>query len=786
MGEDQQAADTAGGGAKGAHTVTRLVRRALRDAVRTPPAQLPRLTLPAETSPRAVLGGICAGIADRRGRSPALVRLLFVALLLPALAYPVIWLVRIARRPEAHGRDRANRQLFLALTAAAVTALNTAQALAQGLPVTVALAAALLLGPPVALVGRSPLAAWRWLTAILPAVLVGMRLVPAAFVEPPLAAIACYLPLLFAVGTQYPRHVVAGVGGCTAAMVVVSGAVADADAAVLVWSIVVAAVVLIAGDNVRMRREAAAGWSPASDDDVRPERRRAPIPVWDGVLDALWRAPTARPGGPIRLPEHPRRPRAGRLVAGVCQALAGGSPRRAAALRVLFAAGCLLGFTGGVLYLLFWLVLPAGPADSGAADGGADAQGEGAGGTRRPASTREFLAWLVLFAVGAAVASLATVQIVAFFSASAPVAVVFGLALGLPLAVLPRSPLLTWRFMAIGLFALLFLAALVGGGEPLPASLSRALSPTIMWPWPVAVLLALPVVLYLVAISYPRRITVGVGTVTVVFDLLAASLLWGTPLLQTLWLAAVAVAVLAYGHNVRARHAAQRELAQESALRRQDRARQAVLEERSRIARELHDVVSHHMSLIAIQAEAAPYKYPGLTPETTATFHTIRDTARDALTEMRRVVGLLRADGEGAERAPQPGLEQLPDLVSGARQAGMRVTVELAAPPADLPSAIGLSAYRIVQESLSNAGRYAPGADVHVEVSRADHLLVVRVRNSRTDHPAAAPDLDSGGHGLVGMRERVAMLGGALSAGPLAGGGFEVHARLPLADPPTG
>ncbi|MFC7327684.1 histidine kinase [Marinactinospora rubrisoli] len=782
MGEDQRTADTTGGAANDAHTVSGLVRRALRDAVRTAAAELPRFTLPTVTSPRAVLGGICAGFADRRGWPLLLVRLMCVVLLLPALAYPVVWLVRIGQRPEAHGRDRANRQLFLALVAAAVTAADTAQLGDAGLPTTLAAVAGLLLGLPVILVGRSPLVAWRWLTAALPAVLFVMRALPGVFVEPPLATIACYLPLLFLVGTQYPRHVVAGVGGCTAAMAIVSWSTTDGEAAAVVWSIVLAAVLLIAGDNVRVRREAptTSGHAPG---DTRPERRRASIPVWDGVLDALWRAPTERPGGPFRLPEHPRRPVEGRLVAGVCRALAGGSPWRTVALRVLFSAGCLLGLTGGVLYLLLWLVLPDESAKPGAERDGADTEGGEPGRASGPASTREYLAWLLLFLTGAAVTSLTTVQIVSFFSLDVPIAVVLGLAMGLPLALVARSPLLTWRFMAVGLFALLLVAGVAG--TPTPATVPGGTSPSVLWPWPVAVLLALPVVLYLVAISYPRRIAVGVGAVTVLFDVLAASLLAGTPLLQSLWVAAVAVAVLAYGRNVRARRTAQRELAQESALRRQDRARQAVLEERSRIARELHDVVSHHMSLIAIQAEAAPYKYPGLSPETTATFHTIRDTARDALTEMRRVVGLLRAEGEDAERAPQPGLDRLPDLVSGARQAGMRVTVDVTVPPDDLPSAVGLSVYRIVQESLSNAGRYAPGADVHVEVAHTDRLLVVRVRNSGAEESGGVPGLDSGGHGLVGMRERVAMLGGTLRAGPLPEGGFEVRAELPLADPST-
>ncbi|WP_163572403.1 sensor histidine kinase [Fodinicola feengrottensis] len=165
-----------------------------------------------------------------------------------------------------------------------------------------------------------------------------------------------------------------------------------------------------------------------------------------------------------------------------------------------------------------------------------------------------------------------------------------------------------------------------------------------------------------------------------------------------------------------------RDLVEQQALREQDlvrqellEARQAVLTERSRIARELHDVVAHHMSMIAIQAQAAPYKIPDLPPPALETFAAIRGASTTALTEMRRVIGLLRDESEDAERVPQPGLDGLDELVKGARAAGMSVELTITrGPQEEVPLGVDVSAFRIVQESLSNASRHAPGARTFV------------------------------------------------------------------------
>jgi signal transduction histidine kinase len=333
----------------------------------------------------------------------------------------------------------------------------------------------------------------------------------------------------------------------------------------------------------------------------------------------------------------------------------------------------------------------------------------------------------------------------------------------MPMLFAARWPLAAWRFAAAGLLLTVF----VRHGEG-------------FMPWPVTAILALIVILFFVGIGAARQTTVGVGAVTIA-GVLVPAVLFGMPGWFGMILAAIAAVTLTFGDAVGGRHSAVEELRRREEQHRRDLARQAVLEERARIARELHDVVAHHMSVIAMQAEAAPYKIPELPDAARQTFEVVRDAAREALTETRRVVGLLRADDEGAERAPQPGLERLDDLVGAARRSGLAVASAVVGMPRPLHAGVDLSAYRIVQESLSNAARYAPGSRVHVEVRYSADTLTVSV----TDDGARSTPEEShgGGHGLVGMRERVAMLDGSLDAGPREGAGWSVVAELPYGDP---
>ncbi len=201
-----------------------------------------------------------------------------------------------------------------------------------------------------------------------------------------------------------------------------------------------------------------------------------------------------------------------------------------------------------------------------------------------------------------------------------------------------------------------------------------------------------------------------------------------------------------------------------------EQARRAVLEERTRIAREMHDVVAHHLSAIAVRAESAPHRAPA---EPSAEFGAIAAAARDALADMRRLLGVLRADDPDRPGAPVPGVDGIPGLVAGLRASGVAVELDVAGTPREVPGDVGLAAFRVVQEALSNAARHATGAEVSVRVQWLPDAVRVQVHNG------AGEDTGSGGGiGLVGMRERVAAVGGFLVAGP-GPDGYTVDATLP-------
>jgi len=210
----------------------------------------------------------------------------------------------------------------------------------------------------------------------------------------------------------------------------------------------------------------------------------------------------------------------------------------------------------------------------------------------------------------------------------------------------------------------------------------------------------------------------------------------------------------------------------------EQRAELAAAGERARIAREMHDVVAHGLSVMIVQADGARYAVEQSPQLAARALETIAATGRESLAEMRRMLGLLRSDDALTGTEPQPGLEDLAELVAQAVESGMRLTADIAEPLPAVAPGIGLTVYRCVQEALTNTRKHAgPDIEVHLSVRVIGADLVVEVLD---DGRGAAADGDGQGHGLVGMRERVAMHGGHLEAGPRTGGGFAVRVRIPL------
>lgn len=349
----------------------------------------------------------------------------------------------------------------------------------------------------------------------------------------------------------------------------------------------------------------------------------------------------------------------------------------------------------------------------------------------------------------------------------------------LPVVVTLRRPVLAWRLA----FLMLFLGSLQAG-------------PKESWPWNTVQILGFLLVLGRLAVVEDAALTIWATALSLipVFVYAPYANAWGAAILL--------VAIAALGDIVSRRRRTKDLLARSEELTELERARRAVLEERTRIAREMHDVVAHHMSMIAVRAETAPYRVGELSDPAKEELATIADAAREALTDMRRLLGVLRAEQDEVPRAPQPGFAEVEGLITTARAAGVDVAYTatglprpvdnaLASDPAvdneihsggDSPrlptlggAAAGLATYRIVQEALANAARHAPGRPVTIEARGFDDRLELTVRNELA---APAPTGPSQGHGLAGMRERAELLGGTLFAAP-EDDHFVVWAKLP-------
>ncbi|MFI1395285.1 sensor histidine kinase [Streptomyces sp. NPDC020681] len=316
------------------------------------------------------------------------------------------------------------------------------------------------------------------------------------------------------------------------------------------------------------------------------------------------------------------------------------------------------------------------------------------------------------------------------------------------------------------------------------------------WPWTPMVVVGYVVLMACLGLREPRRrllaVWLATGAAGLLFELLSQERSDGIHLL----LFVLSGVTLVVTGALRERGDAQRRLVVQETISEAERAQRTLLEERARIARELHDVVAHHMSVITVQADSAPYRIEGLPDAAREEFGAIAAGARESLTEMRRLLTVLRSEGAESELAPQPGLSRVQQLVEATVRAGVPAELSLPAKLDAVPQTVDLSAYRIVQEALANVVRHAPGAATRVSVTmdkgkdkdkdgsggdgEDGDWLTVLVVNGPAEQPVSPLESTGTGHGLVGMRERVRLTGGTLDTGPLPDGGFRVAARLPL------
>ena len=393
---------------------------------------------------------------------------------------------------------------------------------------------------------------------------------------------------------------------------------------------------------------------------------------------------------------------------------------------------------------------------------------ERASGSRRlPASAWAFDSALALVAAGVATALLLSVVSVPVGS-GVPVGVV---ALGYALVLLHTLPLVTRRRFPGAVLALCVASGLAFAALFMP--------PFFLGP-------AMLVAVYSVA-AYGRRWVSLAGLAVAELGLAAVQLTPGR-LERSAFLLFMGIIAVAWmlGHFVGDRQVYAAQLEERTAeleQAREELARRAVVEERLRLARELHDVVAHAMSVIAVQSGVGAHVAASRPQEVGKALAAIEATSRAALEELRRLLGVLRQDSEPqASLTPVPGLADLDSLLAEVAKVGLAVRLRVEGTPSPLPPGVDLSAYRIVQEALTNVVKHAGPARAQVTIGYREQEVMVEVIDDGRGAVTPAGDGRAGtGHGLIGMRERVAVFGGDLEVGPRPGGGFRVAARLPLA-----
>jgi signal transduction histidine kinase len=364
--------------------------------------------------------------------------------------------------------------------------------------------------------------------------------------------------------------------------------------------------------------------------------------------------------------------------------------------------------------------------------------------------------------------------VLAFLGTASTVAT--GRLAGIPLALVLAVPVVFRRTYPIAAFA----AAVAIGG--LQVLIDSRPNPTD---------LVIVILLYTLAAYTPRRISITglaiclVGSAAAVGRWMPDQLsLLNSVLVGSIMFAGPSLIAWVFGDSMRYRRAYYTGLEDRAARLEAERDAQAQIAaaaERARIARELHDVVAHNVSVMVVQADGASYALLSDPDRARAALAAIASTGRQALTEMRRMLGVLRRDEDGTEpgRAPLPGIGQLGELLEQTRATGLAVSFTVEGVPQPLPGGAALAAYRIVQESLTNTRKHGgPRATAQVTLRYLEDALLLRITDDGQG-PAAASD--GAGHGLTGMRERVAIYGGWVQAGPRPSGGYQVTARLPLA-----
>ncbi|GAB3618717.1 histidine kinase [Okibacterium endophyticum] len=336
----------------------------------------------------------------------------------------------------------------------------------------------------------------------------------------------------------------------------------------------------------------------------------------------------------------------------------------------------------------------------------------------------------------------------------------------------PARPVLAIVVFVVSIFALASMSTISGGR-------------TYPWPWSVTSMLAFAALIalltfyrgwqlglwaYLLSLATSVGVTVWQQLGVQQLDAAMANIIIATSITGAVYLLAV---LIAQRQRIRA------QLLQEREISAAEQSRRMLVEERQRIARELHDVVAHSMSIIQVQATTARYRLPEINDAAATEFDDIGRSAREAMSEMRRLLGVLRNGEEDADLVPQQGIGDIAGLVDSAARAGVAISLSQGEIPADVPASVHVATFRIAQEAISNAVRHAPGAPITVSLGGTTQAVTLMIVNAPSTTPPG-PLSRGSGHGLVGMRERASFLGGTVESGPTEGGGYRVRAVLPL------